>query len=286
MIDSQTNTKGHKNSGEKKIDVSSVLNRETTVSGDLDFCVRVENLNLYYAKDKQALIDINLEIPKRKVTAFIGPSGCGKSSLLRCFNRMNDLVEDCVIEGAITLEGQNINDKSVDVADLRRRVGMVFQKPNPFPKSIYENVAYGLRIQGINTKRVLDEVVEQSLRAAALWDEVKDRLHDNALGMSGGQQQRLVIARTIAVEPEVLLLDEPASALDPISTLKIEELINELKQKYTIVIVTHNMQQAARVSNFTAFMYLGNMVEFDVTDNIFTNPSEKQTEDYITGRYG
>lgn len=286
MTDSQASNEGHKNSNEKKIDVSSVLNRETTESGDLDFCVRVENLNLYYAKDKQALIDINLEIPKRKVTAFIGPSGCGKSSLLRCFNRMNDLVEDCVIEGAITLEGQNINDKSVDVADLRRRVGMVFQKPNPFPKSIYENVAYGLRIQGINTKRVLDEVVEQSLRAAALWDEVKDRLHDNALGMSGGQQQRLVIARTIAVEPEVLLLDEPASALDPISTLKIEELINELKQKYTIVIVTHNMQQAARVSNFTAFMYLGNMVEFDVTDNIFTNPSEKQTEDYITGRYG
>ena len=286
MTDSQASNEGHKNSNEKKIDVSSVLNRETTESGDLDFCVQVENLNLYYAKDKQALIDINLEIPKRKVTAFIGPSGCGKSSLLRCFNRMNDLVEDCVIEGAITLEGQNINDKSVDVADLRRRVGMVFQKPNPFPKSIYENVAYGLRIQGINTKRVLDEVVEQSLRAAALWDEVKDRLHDNALGMSGGQQQRLVIARTIAVEPEVLLLDEPASALDPISTLKIEELINELKQKYTIVIVTHNMQQAARVSNFTAFMYLGNMVEFDVTDNIFTNPSEKQTEDYITGRYG
>ena len=286
MTDSQASNKGHKNSDEKKIDVSSVLNREEIASGDLDFCVRVENLNLYYAKDKQALIDINLEIPKRKVTAFIGPSGCGKSSLLRCFNRMNDLVEDCVIEGAITLEGQNINDKSVDVADLRRRVGMVFQKPNPFPKSIYENVAYGLRIQGINTKRVLDEVVEQSLRAAALWDEVKDRLHDNALGMSGGQQQRLVIARTIAVEPEVLLLDEPASALDPISTLKIEELINELKQKYTIVIVTHNMQQAARVSNFTAFMYLGNMVEFDVTDNIFTNPSEKQTEDYITGRYG
>ena len=286
MTDSQASSEGHKNSNEKKIDVSSVLNKETTESGDLAFCVRVENLNLYYAKDKQALIDINLEIPKRKVTAFIGPSGCGKSSLLRCFNRMNDLVEDCVIEGAITLEGQNINDKSVDVADLRRRVGMVFQKPNPFPKSIYENVAYGLRIQGINTKRVLDEVVEQSLRAAALWDEVKDRLHDNALGMSGGQQQRLVIARTIAVEPEVLLLDEPASALDPISTLKIEELINELKQKYTIVIVTHNMQQAARVSNFTAFMYLGNMVEFDVTDNIFTNPSEKQTEDYITGRYG
>jgi phosphate transport system ATP-binding protein len=201
-------------------------------------------------------------------------------------NRMNDLVDDCVIKGRIGLDGEDIYSKHVDVADLRRRVGMVFQKPNPFPKSIYENVAYGLRIQGINSKRVLDEVVEKSLRAAALWDEVKDRLNDSALGMSGGQQQRLVIARTIAVEPEVLLLDEPASALDPISTLKIEELINELKRDYTIVIVTHNMQQAARVSDFTAFMYMGNMVEFDATDAIFTNPAKKQTEDYITGRYG
>lgn len=199
---------------------------------------------------------------------------------------MNDLVDDCVIVGRIEIDGEDIYRKSVDVADLRRRVGMVFQKPNPFPKSIYENVAYGLRIQGINSKRVLDEAVEKSLRAAALWDEVKDRLNDSALGLSGGQQQRLVIARTIAVEPEVLLLDEPASALDPISTLKIEELISELKQHYTIVIVTHNMQQAARVSDYTAFMYMGNMVEFDKTDIIFTNPSKKQTEDYITGRYG
>jgi phosphate transport system ATP-binding protein len=199
---------------------------------------------------------------------------------------MNDLVDDCVIEGLVSLDGNDIYQKSVDVADLRRRVGMVFQKPNPFPKSIYENVAYGLRIQGINSKRVLDEAVEKSLKAAALWDEVKDRLNDSALGMSGGQQQRLVIARTIAVEPEVLLLDEPASALDPISTLKIEELINELKTDYTIVIVTHNMQQAARVSDFTAFMYMGNMVEFDSTNSIFTNPRQKQTEDYITGRYG
>jgi phosphate transport system ATP-binding protein len=199
---------------------------------------------------------------------------------------MNDLVDDCVIVGRIEIDGEDIYRKSVDVADLRRRVGMVFQKPNPFPKSIYENVAYGLRIQGINSKRVLDEAVEKSLRAAALWDEVKDRLSDSALGLSGGQQQRLVIARTIAVEPEVLLLDEPASALDPISTLKIEELISELKQHYTIVIVTHNMQQAARVSDYTAFMYMGNMVEFDKTDIIFTNPSKKQTEDYITGRYG
>jgi phosphate transport system ATP-binding protein len=270
----------------RKIDVSAVLGDKTRAAKDEVSCIDIENLNLFYAKDKQALIDINLTIPKQRVTAFIGPSGCGKSSLLRCFNRMNDLVDDCVIEGAVLLDGSNIYQKSVDVADLRRRVGMVFQKPNPFPKSIYENVAYGLRIQGINSKRVLDEAVEKSLKAAALWDEVKDRLNDSALGMSGGQQQRLVIARTIAVEPEVLLLDEPASALDPISTLKIEELINELKSDYTIVIVTHNMQQAARVSDFTAFMYMGNMVEFDATDTIFTNPSQKQTEDYITGRYG
>ncbi|MFN3162339.1 MAG: phosphate ABC transporter ATP-binding protein PstB, partial [Pseudohongiellaceae bacterium] len=248
--------------------------------------LRVTDLNLYYSRKTRALKDINLEIPKQRVTAFIGPSGCGKSSLLRCFNRMNELIDDCVVEGSILLEGQDIYQRNVDVAELRRRVGMVFQKPNPFPKSIYENVAYGLRIQGINRKRVLDDVVENSLRAAALWDEVKNRLYDSALGLSGGQQQRLVIARTIAVQPEVLLLDEPASALDPISTLKIEELINELKQEFTIVIVTHNMQQAARVSDFTAFMYMGDMVEFDTTDHIFTNPSEKQTEDYITGRYG
>ena len=270
------------------LDVTSALKnsiRPEELDGD-ESCIEVENLNLFYSQDKKALDNVNLSIPKQRVTAFIGPSGCGKSSLLRCFNRMNDLVDDCVIEGSITLDDLDIYGKSVDVADLRRRVGMVFQKPNPFPKSIYENVAYGLRIQGINRKRVLDEVVESSLRAAALWDEVKDRLHDSALGMSGGQQQRLVIARTIAVEPEVLLLDEPASALDPISTLKIEELINDLKTRYTIVIVTHNMQQAARVSDYTAFMYMGNMVEFDATDNIFTNPAEKQTEDYITGRYG
>jgi len=266
---------------------TSVEQAEQAAQAEQDSsCLEVNSLNLYYARDKRALKDINLSIPKQRVTAFIGPSGCGKSSLLRCFNRMNDLVDDCVIDGEITLDGENIYDKSVDVADLRRRVGMVFQKPNPFPKSIYENVAYGLRIQGINRKRVLDEVVESSLKSAALWDEVKDRLHDSALGMSGGQQQRLVIARTIAVQPEVLLLDEPASALDPISTLKIEELINELKEQYTIVIVTHNMQQAARVSDFTAFMYMGDMVEFDTTDTIFTNPAEKQTEDYITGRYG
>lgn len=270
----------------RKIDVSAVSSLKNMSLDAQQRCIEVSKLNLYYAKTKQALNDITLSIPKRRVTAFIGPSGCGKSSLLRCFNRMNDLVDDCVIEGKITIDGLSIYEKAVDVADLRRRVGMVFQKPNPFPKTIYENVAYGLRIQGINSKRVLDGVVERALLAAALWDEVKDRLHDSALGLSGGQQQRLVIARTIAVEPEVLLLDEPASALDPISTLKIEELINELKEKYTIVIVTHNMQQAARVSDFTAFMYMGNMVEFDTTDTIFTNPAEKQTEDYITGRYG
>lgn len=262
--------------------------QQDSVSGieTAETCIEVKDLNLYYSESARALNDINLSIPAKQVTAFIGPSGCGKSSLLRCFNRMNDLVDGCVIEGQVLLNDQNIYDKSIDVADLRRRVGMVFQKPNPFPKSIYENVAYGLRIQGINSKRILDEVVEKSLRSAALWDEVKDRLHDNALGMSGGQQQRLVIARTIAVEPEVLLLDEPASALDPISTLKIEELMNDLRSEYTILIVTHNMQQAARVSDFAAFMYMGNMVEFDATDTIFTNPSKKQTEDYITGRYG
>ncbi|KEQ12008.1 phosphate ABC transporter ATP-binding protein [Endozoicomonas montiporae] len=248
-------------------------------------CFSVEQLNLHYGK-KQALFDISMKIPKKRVTAFIGPSGCGKSTLLRTMNRMNDLVEDCSVTGKILLDNHDIYDKEVNAADLRRRVGMVFQKPNPFPKSIYENVAYGLRIQGINKKRVLDEVVEWALKSAALWDEVKDRLHESALGMSGGQQQRLVIARTIAVEPEVLLLDEPASALDPISTLKIEELINKLKSKFTIVIVTHNMQQAARVSDYTAFMYMGKLIEFGDTDTVFTNPARKQTEDYITGRYG
>jgi|TARA_B110000483_G_C18095345_1_gene503678 phosphate transport system ATP-binding protein len=249
-------------------------------------CLEVENLSLSYTRGNKALNSINLYIAKQRVTAFIGPSGCGKSSLLRCFNRLNDLIDDCVIEGTIRLEGEDIYQKSVEVAELRRRVGMVFQKPNPFPKTVYENVAYGLRIQGLRSKRKLDEIVEESLVAAALWDEVKDRLHDNALSLSGGQQQRLVIARTIAVQPEVLLLDEPASSLDPISTLKIEELISELKESYTIVIVTHNMQQAARVSDYTAFLNMGNMVEFDTTDRLFTNPSEKQTEDYITGRYG
>ncbi len=248
-------------------------------------CLTVENLSLFYA-DKQALYDVNLVIPEKRVTAFIGPSGCGKSTLLRCFNRLNELIQSVRTTGSIKLKGNDILDPTVNVANLRRRVGMVFQKPNPFPKSIYENVAYGLRIQGVNNRRVLDGAVEEALRAAALWDEVRDRVHDSALGLSGGQQQRLVIARAIAIEPEVLLLDEPASALDPISTLKIEELVYELKQNYTIVIVTHNMQQAARVSDHTAFMYLGKLIEFGDTRTLFTTPRQKQTEDYITGRYG
>ena len=266
------------------IDISA-LNRDDKSQGQIETCIKVENLDLFYG-DKQALFGVNMEMPRKKVTAYIGPSGCGKSTLLRCINRMNDLVDGVSIKGKILLDNEDIYDKSVNVAALRRRVGMVFQKPNPFPKTIYENVAYGLRIQGINDRHILDEVVEKSLRGAALWDEVKNRLNDNALGMSGGQQQRLVIARAIAIEPEVILLDEPASALDPISTLKIEELINELKEKYTIVIVTHNMQQAARVSDYTAFMYMGELIEFGETSELFTNPTKKQTEDYITGRYG
>jgi len=252
---------------------------------DESICIQTKDFSFYYGETR-ALNKINLQIPEKRVTAFIGPSGCGKSTLLRCFNRMNDLIDGIRVEGEINLHGQDINARSVSVSELRRRVGMVFQKPNPFPKSIFENVAYGLRIQGIKNRRILEEAVEKSLRNAALWEEVKDRLDDNAMGLSGGQQQRLVIARAIAIEPEVLLLDEPASALDPISTLKIEELIYELKTKYTIVIVTHNMQQAARVSDYTAYMYIGELVEFNDTDTLFTKPREKKTEDYITGRYG
>ncbi|MDA7086958.1 phosphate ABC transporter ATP-binding protein PstB [Pseudomonas sp. SA3-5] len=268
------------------IDITALGREKQGLNLDTEtVAIQVPGLNLYYG-DKQALFDVKLKIPKQRVTAFIGPSGCGKSTLLRTFNRMNDLVDGCRVEGEINLDGRNIYRKGEDVAELRRRVGMVFQKPNPFPKSIYENVVYGLRIQGINQKRVLDEAVEWGLKSAALWDEVKDRLHESALGLSGGQQQRLVIARTVAVQPEVLLLDEPCSALDPISTLKVEELIYELKSKYTIVIVTHNMQQAARVSDYTAFMYMGKLIEFGDTDRLFTNPEMKQTEDYITGRYG
>lgn len=268
------------------IDIAALgRDRRSLSLTDEAVAIHVEGLDLFYGQ-KQALFGIHMPIPKQRVTAFIGPSGCGKSTLLRCFNRMNDLVDNCRIEGAINLDGHNIYRKGEDVADLRRRVGMVFQKPNPFPKSIYENVIYGLRIQGINQRRVLDETVEWALKGAALWDEVKDRLHESALGLSGGQQQRLVIARTIAVQPEVLLLDEPSSALDPISSLKVEELIYELKSRYTIVIVTHNMQQAARVSDYTAFMYMGKLIEYGDTDTLFTNPAKKQTEDYITGRYG
>lgn len=250
-----------------------------------EIAIEVRDFRLFYG-DKEALKGINLDIPKNKVTAFIGPSGCGKSTLLRCFNRMNDLVDGVTVKGSMILQEEDIYRKGLDVVDLRRRVGMVFQKPNPFPKSIYENVAYGLRIQGMNNRRKLDEIVERSLKRAALWDEVKDRLDDSAFGLSGGQQQRLVIARAVAVEPEVLLLDEPCSALDPISTLKIEELIHELREDFTIVIVTHNMQQAARVSDYTAFMYLGDLVEFGDTDTLFTKPTKKATEDYITGRFG
>jgi phosphate transport system ATP-binding protein len=250
-----------------------------------DVAIRVQDLNLYYG-DAMALKNVSMSIPRNRVTAFIGPSGCGKSTLLRCFNRMNDLVDICRVDGKILLDDKNIYDKDVNVALLRRRVGMVFQKPNPFPKSIYENVAYGLRIMGVNNRSTLDEAVERSLRGAALWDEVKDRLQESGMSLSGGQQQRLVIARAIALEPEVLLLDEPASALDPISTAKIEELVNEMKDKYTIIIVTHNMQQAARVSDYTAFMYIGELIEFGRTNDLFLKPTVKQTEDYITGRFG
>ena len=250
-----------------------------------EVAIRVENLDLYYG-EAQALKSVSMNLPKNRVTAFIGPSGCGKSTLLRCFNRMNDLVDICRVDGKILMEGKNIYDRDVNVALLRRRVGMVFQKPNPFPKSIYENVAYGLRIMGVNNRSTLDGAVEKALRGAALWNEVKDRLDENGLSLSGGQQQRLVIARAIALEPDVLLLDEPASALDPISTAKIEELVNEMKEKYTIIIVTHNMQQAARVSDYTAFMYMGELIEIGRTNDVFLKPTVKQTEDYITGRFG
>ncbi|HYY26276.1 MAG TPA: phosphate ABC transporter ATP-binding protein PstB [Candidatus Udaeobacter sp.] len=253
--------------------------------GSVQTIISIEDINFYYG-DKQALKSIDLEISEKKATAFIGPSGCGKTTLLRCLNRMNDLVVNARVTGRIKLYGENIYDPNTDVIQLRRRVGMIFQKWNPFPKSIYENVVYGLRIVGINNRNYLDEVVEKSLRRAALWDEVKDNLHKGATDMSGGQQQRLCIARALAVEPEVLLMDEPCSALDPISTAKIEELIHELKNSFTIIIVTHNMQQAARVSDYTAFFYLGELIEFGETGKLFTNPDKRQTEDYITGRFG
>ena len=247
--------------------------------------ISVKDLNLYYGQ-KQALRNITLDIPEKRVTAFIGPSGCGKSTFLRVLNRMNDLIDHVKIEGEVFIDGVNIYDKSLDVVNLRKNVGMVFQKSNLFPKTIYENIVYGPKINGIRDKKLLDEIVEKTLNQAAIWNEAKDRLNENALSLSGGQQQRLCIARALAVEPEIILMDEPASALDPLSTAKIEELIHDLKKQYTIVIVTHNMQQAARVSDQTAFFYLGELIEFDRTTKIFTNPSMKQTEDYVTGRFG
>ena len=247
--------------------------------------IEVKNLDLFYG-EKQALFDITMACKPNSVTALIGPSGCGKSTLLRCFNRMNDLIDGVKIDGTIRIHGTDINAEGVDVTAIRKRFGMVFQKSNPFPKSVFENVVYGLRIQGINHRTVLADACERSLKAAALWDEVKDRLEDSALALSGGQMQRLCIARAIAVEPEILLMDEPCSALDPIATAKVEELIFDLKARYTIVIVTHNMQQAARVSDETGFFMLGKLIEFDKTDTIFTKPSQKTTEDYITGRFG
>ncbi|MCH4287287.1 phosphate ABC transporter ATP-binding protein [Absiella sp. AM54-8XD] len=250
-----------------------------------DTIFHVKDLNLYYG-EKHALKDICMDIEKNKVTALIGPSGCGKSTFLRCLNRMNDLIDGCKIEGKIEIDTTDVYGDKLNVVDLRTRVGMVFQKPNPFPMSIFDNITYGPRCQGIKNKKVLSEIVEQSLRKAALWDEVKDRLHDSAFGLSGGQQQRLCIARAIAMEPEVILMDEPTSALDPIATSKIEDLIEELKKDYTIVIVTHSMQQASRVSDRTAFFLMGEVVEYDKTSTIFQQPKDKRTEDYITGRFG
>jgi len=250
-----------------------------------DTIIATDRLNLWYG-DTRALVDVSMEIPDRKVTALIGPSGCGKSTLIRCFNRMNDILPGCRIEGKVMYHGENIYDNGSDPVSLRRRIGMVFQKPNPFPKSIYENVAYGPRVHGIRDRRTLDSIVEESLRRAALWDEVRDRLSRSALSLSGGQQQRLCIARTLAVEPEVILMDEPCSALDPIATAKVEGLIDELKKQYCVIIVTHNMQQAARVSDYTGFMYLGRLIEFGGTTQIFESPREELTENYITGRFG
>ncbi|MBL9139279.1 MAG: phosphate ABC transporter ATP-binding protein [Verrucomicrobiales bacterium] len=247
--------------------------------------IETEKLSLFYGR-AQALKEISLGIRERVVTAFIGPSGCGKSTFLRCFNRMNDLIDNVRVSGHCRIGGEDILGSDVDVIELRKRVGMVFQRSNPFPKSIFENIAYGLRLHGARDRKAMAETVERSLRGAALWDEVKDRLDESALGLSGGQQQRLCIARAIAIRPEILLMDEPASALDPIATMKIEELILDLKKEFTIVIVTHNMQQATRISDYTAFFYLGELIEYDSTHRIFTNPQKKQTEDYVTGRFG
>jgi phosphate transport system ATP-binding protein len=264
-----------------------MMNEPESLAGAIEAAsIEIEQLDFAY-RNYEVLHNISLSIPPRAVTAFIGPSGCGKTTLLRCLNRMNDLIDGArITRGSIRIEGIDINDPSVDVVDLRRRVGMVFQKSNPFPKSIYDNVAYGLRIAGVTKRTLLDEAVERSLRSAALWDEVKDRLHVSGYGLSGGQQQRVCIARALAVEPEIVLMDEPCSALDPIATAKVEELIRQLKSQYTIVIVTHNMQQASRCSDRTAFFYLGNLIEVDATTKIFSNPGQRQTEEYITGRFG
>ena len=274
---------------EMKMEISESVYKPT-VEGDGLAKVDVKNLAVYYTKFR-ALADINLSVHEKRITAIIGPSGCGKSTLLRSFNRMNDLTPGCRVQGVISLDGDDIYAPGVDVVDIRRRVGMVFQRPNPFPKSIYDNVAYGPRLYGIRRKADLDEIVEKSIHQAALWEEVKDKLHQSGLSLSGGQQQRLCIARALAVEPEVILMDEPASALDPISTLRIEELMQELKKDYSIIIVTHNMQQAARVSDYTAMMMIdeqraGRMIEYDQTNIIFTRPKDKRTEDYVTGRFG
>lgn len=250
-----------------------------------DIKVKVNDLTLHYGTNP-ALKNINMEIPEKMVTAFIGPSGCGKTTFLRTLNRMNDLIDNVKIDGEVIIDGINIYNKDIDVVNLRKKVGMIFQKSNPFAKSVYDNVAFGPRINGISQRSKLDEIVEYSLKQAAIWEEVKGRLHNSALSLSGGQQQRLCIARTLAVNPDIILMDEPASALDPISTTKIEELIHELKQQYTIIIVTHNMQQAARTSDFTAFFYLGELVEFNKTEVMFSNPAKRQTEDYISGRFG
>jgi len=252
---------------------------------DIDEIIRTEDLNLWYG-EKQALYDITMDIRPNKITALIGPSGCGKSTLIRCFNRMNDVINKCRITGKIFFHGNDIYGPDSDAVEVRKKIGMVFQKPNPFPKSIYENVAYGSKVQGITNKNQLDDIVEKSLKDAALWGEVKDRLHESATGLSGGQQQRLCIARSLSINPEVILMDEPCSALDPIATAKIEDLMTELKKKYTVIIVTHNMQQAARVSDYTAYMYLGKLIEFGETDQIFENPKKELTENYITGRFG
>ena len=247
--------------------------------------IKTEHLNLWYG-EKQALEDIYISIQPNKITALIGPSGCGKSTLIRCFNRMNDVIPGCKIKGQVFFDGKDIYGANVDAVEVRKKIGMVFQKPNAFPKSIYENIAYGSRVQGIKDKKTLDDIVEKSTKVAALWDEVKDRLHESAMGLSGGQQQRLCIARSLAIEPEIILMDEPCSALDPIATAKIEDLMTELVKKYTVIIVTHNMQQAARVSDYTAYMYLGKLIEFGTTKQIFENPKEELTENYITGRFG